>query len=164
MMKTKIIKGIALFCFILLIFVLCGKIERTYTTNGTIVSNSNNTLTIKDITGKTWNYTSKEKITTPNVKIWFDDNGTKERDDDKIIKIKNTPWHRKSFSSIIEESKEGIKMFEKILVENMRDEVIKNLGLEDSKTIYFCTMVEGYEKGILDSNFIIQTYLKFICK
>ncbi len=55
-------------------------------------------------------------------------------------------------------------MFEKILVENMRDEVIKNLGLEDSKTIYFCTMVEGYEKGILDSNFIIQTYLKFICK
>lgn len=90
MMKTKIIKGIALFCFILLIFILCGKIEKTYTTSGTIISNNNNTLIIKDITGKTWNYISKEKTNTPNVKIWFDDNGTKERNDDKIIKIKNT--------------------------------------------------------------------------
>lgn len=55
-------------------------------------------------------------------------------------------------------------MFERILVENMRDEVIKKFGLEDSKTIYFCTMVEGYEKGVLDNSFITQTYLEIICK
>jgi len=54
--------------------------------------------------------------------------------------------------------------FEEVMIEGMRNEIIKRFGLEDSNTIYFCTMAEGYENGVLDYSFVMQLYLRIVCR
>lgn len=46
--------------------------------------------------------------------------------------------------------------------EELMNDIIKKFGFEDNKTVYFCTMVEGYLKGVLTFDFIISEYTRLI--
>ena len=90
MQGSKIVKfltGFGIVVFILGVFLICGKIERTYTTKGVVLRNEKGIVIVEDSVGEVWEYEGKGKE-GQEVKLWFDDNGTKEREDDKIIKIK----------------------------------------------------------------------------
>lgn len=44
----------------------------------------------------------------------------------------------------------------------LMDDIIKKFGFEDNKTVYFCTMVEGYWKGVLTFDFIVNEYARLM--
>lgn len=55
-------------------------------------------------------------------------------------------------------------MFEEMMIEGMRKEIVKRFGLESEDSIYFCTMAEGFENGVLDYSFVMQVYLRMVCR
>ncbi len=90
MQGSKIVKfltGLMIVAFVIVVFVICGKIERTYTTKGTVLRSEEGIVVVEDSVGEVWEYEGDEEE-GQEIKLWFDDNGTKERDDDKIFKIK----------------------------------------------------------------------------
>lgn len=90
MQGSKIVKfltGMMIVVFVIVVFLICGKIERTYTTRGIVLRSEEGIVVVEDSVGEVWEYEGDGEE-GQEVKLWFDDNGTKEREDDKIIKIK----------------------------------------------------------------------------
>lgn len=60
--------------------------------------------------------------------------------------------------------KEGRKKKMKLIQtgKELMDDVIKRFGFEDNRTVYFCTMVEGYWKGVLTFDFVVNEYARLM--
>jgi len=78
--------GFVVVVFVLALFI-CGRIENTYSAECVVVEVGQGTVIVKDSTGEEWEYFG-EAEEGEKVKVWFDDKGTKERQDDEIKKVK----------------------------------------------------------------------------
>lgn len=87
---NKIFKVIIITIICIIAFIYMAYNNNHYTAKGYIDKIENNTITIIDITGKTWEYSiTKDYNQYDKVKIYFNENKTTEdRTDDIIIKIK----------------------------------------------------------------------------
>ena len=90
MKKADVFKGIVCLALIFVMFLFCGKVERTYSTKATVFSVENSIVTFEDEMGNLWEYEEENGRYTKGqiVKLIMDNNYTKEFEDDIIIKVK----------------------------------------------------------------------------
>lgn len=80
--------NIGLILLFIIALTFAGKFESIYTQTGTVVNiENNNEVIIVDSKGEIWAFQSSGFKKTDKIKMIMDNNYTKERTDDKIIKI-----------------------------------------------------------------------------
>ncbi len=73
---------------VIIILILAGKINTTYSMKGVVTSNHSGIITIEDATGNIWQYETELPEGT-ELKVFFDINGTEDiREDDIITGLK----------------------------------------------------------------------------